>query len=431
MVLQMTDVDCAAACLAMILRSFGRRVSLGECRRRLAIGRDGTSAYDLVQAAKSYGLEVEHYLLSADRLDGLEGPVVLGWRSNHFVVLERVRRARGRSVTIVDPAVGRRRVAPSDLRASFSGLVLGFRRCREWSRGETGGRHPWWSVIDHLLTAEAWRSLAVQVLAASLAIQLIGLAVPLLTRTVVDQLVERPVEDLLGPLFLGVAAWLVAQALFDFVRGSALALLRTRLDAHLMTALFGHLLSLPLAFFQLRGTGDLSLRQGSTASVREILSDRSLAAILDGIAVVVYAGVLLAVEPWFAALALAAGGLQCAVVFGTTVKVHRIAERELATRADAQDFLGRRPVGDDHPQGRRWRVPCPRAVVGLAASESRQFPPPQPLGCGDRCRAARGPDARAPGAAVDRCSARDPGRDAAWERCWLYLRSPRCFSPRW
>lgn len=338
-VLQVAAVDCAAACLVMILRSFGRAVSLGECRRRLGVGRDGTSAFDLVQAARSYGLEVEYYLVSPDQLVTLEGPTILGWRQSHFVVLEGVRRTRRASVRIVDPAVGRRRLSLGEAKAGFGGLALTFRRGPNWSDVETGQRHPWWTVIDHLLAAEGWRRLVVHVLVASLAIQLLGLVVPLVTRAVVDQLMTQPTQDVLRLMFLGVAMWLFAQSLFDFVRGAMLALLRSRLDAHLMTALFRHLVSLPLGFFQLRGTGDLTLRQGSTGSIREILSDRSLAAILDGTSVAVYACILFAAEPWFAALALGAGALQCGLLLGTTVTIHRIAERELSTRAEAQSFL--------------------------------------------------------------------------------------------
>jgi hypothetical protein len=48
----MEDADCGAACLAMVLGSFGKRVELGELRDMTGASRDGVTALSIVHAAR-------------------------------------------------------------------------------------------------------------------------------------------------------------------------------------------------------------------------------------------------------------------------------------------------------------------------------------------------------------------------------------------
>ncbi|MBV9307328.1 MAG: hypothetical protein JOZ45_14375, partial [Acidobacteriaceae bacterium] len=50
-VLQMSTVECGAACLAMILGYFGRKTPLQECRAECDPGRNGVTAQTLMLAA--------------------------------------------------------------------------------------------------------------------------------------------------------------------------------------------------------------------------------------------------------------------------------------------------------------------------------------------------------------------------------------------
>src|SRR3954471_9447576 len=58
-VLQMSAVECGAACLAMILTYYGRRTRLAECGEAWGTGRDGVTAHALVAAARRHGLRVK------------------------------------------------------------------------------------------------------------------------------------------------------------------------------------------------------------------------------------------------------------------------------------------------------------------------------------------------------------------------------------
>jgi len=64
---QLETADCGAACLAMVLHSFGKSISLSEARDLLGSSR-GTDALSLIQASESQGLRGRGVLVEVDEL---------------------------------------------------------------------------------------------------------------------------------------------------------------------------------------------------------------------------------------------------------------------------------------------------------------------------------------------------------------------------
>src|SRR5262249_36454965 len=81
---QMNEVECGAACLAMVLSYFGRRTRVAECRTQCDGGRGGVTARTLVRAAREYGLNARAFAMSAEGLNSLNTPAILYWNSSHF-----------------------------------------------------------------------------------------------------------------------------------------------------------------------------------------------------------------------------------------------------------------------------------------------------------------------------------------------------------
>src|SRR5262245_6605245 len=100
-VLQMTVIDCGAACLAMVLGYHGRPTRLDEAREILIPSRDGVSARAILAAARSSGLRGRGIKLEVKDLKFLPTASVLYWSFSHFVVFEKYDE---KGVSIVDPA---------------------------------------------------------------------------------------------------------------------------------------------------------------------------------------------------------------------------------------------------------------------------------------------------------------------------------------
>jgi ATP-binding cassette subfamily B protein len=335
--MQMTAVDCGLACLAMILRYHGRHVSLSECHRQAGVGRDGTSLRVLAATARSYGLRTTAVSVEPTALHELALPAIAHWEGTHYVVLEAVSSKR---VNIIDPAVGRRSLDWTELAQGLTGSVVqlapgpGF-ECgtRRRTRAAREALRPLFEPLRR-----ARRTLA-QLLVASVAIQLLGLALPALTAVVIDDVLPSSRHELLA--VVGAAAGLLVVSQFAVIRLRAMLLigLQARLDEEITGRVFRHLLSLPFAFFTHRASGDLMERMTSTVLLREMLSTHAMTAVLDAGFMAISLAVLLAADLTLGAVVLVVGLAEVALLLVFQGRSRRLHQRHLRAQGQSQALL--------------------------------------------------------------------------------------------
>jgi ATP-binding cassette subfamily B protein len=332
---QMSMVECGAACLAMVLTYYGRATSVSEVRKHCGVGRNGLSALDLVKAARSYGLRVRaHSLKESADLRFVTLPAIIHWEFNHFVVLERW---TPKYVDLVDPGLGRRRISIQEFDNCFTGVVIvaepGAHFVREERKRGIGLRA---YLLSYLKQAPvAW----VQIIGASLLLQLFGLAVPVLTKIVVDTVMPLELANTLDLLGIGMLVISLALLVTTILRSLVLLYLQTRVDTQIMLNFFEHLISLPQRFFQQRSSGDIIARMNSHLIIRELISNQFLSTLLDGSFVLVYFFLLLSQSLPFSLLMLGIGAFQIALLLGSRHVIHELNSRELAAQGKAQGYL--------------------------------------------------------------------------------------------
>ena len=333
---QMEITDCGAACLAMTLGYFGRQVSLNDLREITGTGRDGVTAYNLVEAARHYGLEARGVRVDLDELELLPPASILHWDFDHFVVFEGVSRD---AVKVLDPGVGRDRVSRDRFSKSFTGVAILFEPGADFvqdGRHRAGRRAVLTRFLEPVLSR---RGQLAGVLVASILIQLLALAVPTLTGSLVDYVLPAGDRSLLATLTIGLLGVAGFQVLASLVRAKQLLWLRTHADRLITTRFMHHLLDLPYSFFLQRSHGDLMMRVASNSTVREILTSSLLSAGLDGGAVTVYLVILLALSPSIGMVTLAFGLLQVLVLALTRRRFRRLTADNLAAMARTQGHV--------------------------------------------------------------------------------------------
>lgn len=337
---QMTAVECGAASLAMILSYHGRKTSVSEMRERCGVGRDGLSALSIVRTARSYGLRVRAITLQENDFRFVSLPAIVHWGFNHFLVVERW---TSHHVDLVDPAIGRRRVTAEEFDNSFTGVVLTFEAGVNFDRG-AAKRHV--NLAHYALNyAKLAPFSLLQILGASLLLQLFGLVVPALTALVVDTIVPDKLQGALALLAFGLLILFVAQLTTMLLRSTVLLYLQTKVDTQMMLGFFEQLLTLPVRFFQQRSSGDLLARLSSNTIVRDTISNQLVSSVLDGAFVLVYLIILFAVSPLFGFLVVLLGGLQIVLLTITTRAVRELAARELVAQGKSQGYATEALVG--------------------------------------------------------------------------------------
>jgi ATP-binding cassette, subfamily B, bacterial len=337
---QFSNNECGLACLVMILNYYGKHISLSECRQECAIGRDGTTAETLARVAHSYGLRVKAFSVqNLDALKSIPYPAIAHWDFNHFVVVERW--SPKNRVEVIDPALGRRYLTHDEFNKGFTGVVLVMEPGVQFDRQLiTKSVYANWRIyIHHILSIPGLLSFFTQILIASLVLQMLGLTLPLLTKILIDQVLPLGDISVMTIIGIGIVILILTQPVAGYIRAILLIYLQTRLDSRIMLGFFEHLLGLPYQFFQHRSSGDLLLRLGSNALVREMLTGRTISVIFDGFLVFGYLFVLMALSPRFGTLVFFIGAIQVVILMVTTRSVHRLLQKDLATQAESQSYL--------------------------------------------------------------------------------------------
>lgn len=331
---QMTSSECGAACLCMILRYFGRKVSVFECRKEMGTESSGVSALDIKQTAQKFDLKVTAYTIDQDHLHFVNLPVIIHWKFNHFVILEKY---SAKEIEISDPAIGRYSVTREEFRNSFTGVVMTFEPDAEFDGATKHLSFKGYKYLSAYLKNHS--SLILQILASSIIIQTLGLILPFSTKIAVDSILPLESHKLLTVFGMAMVMLLLGQIISSYLRSINAAYLQTRMDSQMMRDLFEHLLSLPLKFFHQRSSGDLIMRMGSTSVIREILTSQTLSIILDGTLACFYLIVIFYFSPILGIAALIIGSIQVGIYLLTADKLQMLIQSEILAQSKSQSYL--------------------------------------------------------------------------------------------
>ena len=331
---QVSMVKCGAACLAMLLSYHGRKTSISEIREQCGLGRDGLSALNIVKAARKYGMRVRAVSLKENDFRFVTLPAIVHWEFNHFMVVERW---STKFVEVVDPAMGRRKISAEEFDDGFTGVVLMLEPGAHFKRENKPAKLSLGTYVRQYVQQAP--APVIQVIGASLLLQLLGLVVPLLAEVSIDQIIPLKMLSALDLFGLGMIMIVLAQLVTRLLRASVLIYVQSRVDLSMMLNFFEHLVSLPQRYFLQRSSGDLLARVESNGVIRDTISNQLFSTLLDGTFVIVYLVILFTQSLAFSITVVVIAGLQVILLLCTNKSVGELMSRELAAGGKSQGYI--------------------------------------------------------------------------------------------
>jgi ABC-type bacteriocin/lantibiotic exporter with double-glycine peptidase domain len=328
---QLTAAECGLACLAMVLGYYGKEIGREELRTIIGAGRDGTTARDILNAARHFNLRGRGVKLELRGLEHLPAAAILHWEFKHFVVFERV---SPRGVDILDPSAGKRRVSMTEFSQSFTGVALLLEPAEGFVPSEGDPKRRRGGLASLVWESGDWG----RIMTMSLFLQALPIALPLLTGAIVDRVVPRGDRHMLLVLSVGFGAVIVFNLFASLIRGHLLLKLRTVVDIRMTLDFLGHMIALPFAFFQRRSIGDLLMRLNSNVLIRQVLTSGVLSGLLDGVMLLGYLVLLFALSWTMGALVLLFGVLQVGVFLVTRPLRRDINSVSILRQSNAQSY---------------------------------------------------------------------------------------------
>lgn len=317
--------DPTLTALLVVLRLLDRPLDEAELRRRS--GTRGTfDLHAVLEAASACDLQAERIKVAPGQLARLPAPALVETREGRLLVLIR---GEGEAPLLLDPATGRE--APE---ARLTGQAVVFRHGRHDSSPSPG-----FGLRSFLPGLLRYRGTLVQLLGASLFIQLFAMVTPLFTMVIIDKVLTTGAMSTLDVLILGLGAIALFDLAIGLLRGSLLADITNRIDVDLVARLFRHLTRLPMSYFGARKTGDTVARVRELEAVRQFLTGPSLTAVVDFAFALVFLSVmaLFSIE-MTAVVGVAIVGLLAIYGLAAPLMKRRL-ERRSASVADSQSFL--------------------------------------------------------------------------------------------
>ena len=286
-IMQMEASECGAACLAMILAYYGKWIPIEKIRTDCDVSRDGSTAKNILKAARSYGLAAKGYKLEPDALKE-QGvfPCIIHWNLNHFVVLKGF---KGDKVYLNDPAYGDYTVSAEVFDKSFTGICLMFDPSEVFVAD--GSRKSLAAFTKKRLKGDI-KELILIILFSIIGV-LCGIASSMLGEYYADWIIGDE-QTLRLMKFIGAFALLAVSAVFgEWLKAHYLMKIEGKMAIVGSSSYIWKLLHLPMSFFSQRMAGDIQKRQSENESAAFTLIQTIAPIFLSSVMMGVYLFIML------------------------------------------------------------------------------------------------------------------------------------------
>lgn len=284
--LQQSASDCGAACLVMVGRYWGKRFSINRLRELASVDRHGASLNDLAGAAESIGFTARMVTASLDKLADQSLPVIAHWEGNHYIVVYKV---TAQQVIIADPAIGQRTLSREQFDQGWTGYTLLLQPTALLKKTEENSS----SLGRYFELVKPHRTIILEIALASIAIQIFGLVVPLLTQLLLDRVVVQRSDITLTAVGSGLLIFGLFRIAMTGLRQYLLIHTANRIDLALIVGFVDRTFRLPLSFFETRYVGDIISRIQENRKIQRFLTGEALSIILDLLTIFLYLGLML------------------------------------------------------------------------------------------------------------------------------------------
>jgi ATP-binding cassette subfamily C protein len=270
-VLQYSEEDCGAACLASIAKHYGRSFTLNHIREAVGTGQLGTTMLGLKRGAETLGFNARAVKTSPELLNRINEaplPAIIHWKGNHWVILYG---KKGKKCVVADPAVGIRYLSFEEIAESWTDwlmLLLEPDPVKFFANenDEIGG---FWRFFKRVWI---YRGILAQALPLNLILGLLSLASPFLLQILTDDVLVRGDTKLLTTVAICVVVMNFISRSLSFVQSNLIAHFAQRLQLGLVLEFARQILRLPLSYYEARRSGEIVSRLRDINQINQLVT---------------------------------------------------------------------------------------------------------------------------------------------------------------
>ncbi|EIG1939376.1 type I secretion system permease/ATPase [Escherichia coli] len=268
--------DFALSALVMLAQYHGIAVSPKDIEHQFDPEKNGISVNAWVLAARQVGLKSRLDNKPISRLPYLTLPLLV-WRDDgeHFI-LAAIDKATNRYL-IHDFHEDRPiTLSKEEFEERYSSKVISIA-----SRSSVLGKLARFDFSWFIPVVIKYRRIFIEVIVASIALQLLALMTPLFFQVVMDKVLVHRGFSTLNVIVIALVVVVLCEVILGGLRTYIFAHTTSRIDVELGARLFRHMLALPLSYFSMRRVGDTVARVRELEQIRNFLTGQALTSVLD------------------------------------------------------------------------------------------------------------------------------------------------------
>ena len=330
---QLDAMDCGPTSLRIVAQFYGRHYSLQNLRERCHITREGVSLLGISDAAESIGFRTTGVKITWHQLrDEANLPCIVHWNQQHFVVVYRIARKRGKWwVYVSDPASGLlkyteeqflkawiqsrelpnrtesaarpQQEVPSLASADFlagpangKGIALLLEPTPQFykEKGDEDKRLKLGYLLQYL---RPYKNYLAQLALAMLTASVLSLILPFLTQSVVDKGIGTGNLSFVVMMLVAQVVLVLGQMANNLIRSWLMLHMTVRISISLISDFLAKLMRLPIAFFDSKMVGDIMQRIGDYDRIQSFLTGSLLSMAMAVVSFVIYGAVMGGYDP--------------------------------------------------------------------------------------------------------------------------------------
>jgi ATP-binding cassette subfamily B protein len=283
----------------MVAAYYRKNYSFETIRKRCYISREGVSFLGLSEAADSLGFRTIGVRIPFEKLvENVPLPCIVHWRQKHFIVIYRVNKNK---IWAADPAFGLIKYDSGEFIQGWASTLLD---------GKPAGMVLIMEPTPLLFEKESEREISrgfsfllkyfrlYQKYIFQLALGLffgscIQLVIPFLTQSVIDIGINNIDIGFIYLILFAQLALVIGRMSVEFIRGWLLLHVGSRVNVAVISGFLQKLMSLPIAFFDTKLTGDILQRVEDNKRIEDFLTSASLSILFSIFNLLIF-GVVLA-----------------------------------------------------------------------------------------------------------------------------------------
>lgn len=336
---QLDAMDCGPTSLRIVAQYYGRHYSLQNLRERCHLTREGVSLLGISDAAESIGFRTTGVKITWEQLrDQANMPCIVHWNQQHFVVVYKIARKRGKwRVYVSDPASGlleyseeqflkawiqsrelpnrpqqgTSSLASADFPAGFTngkGIALLLEPTPAFYRekGDEDKRLKLGYLLQYL---RPYKSYLAQLALAMLTASILSLILPFLTQSVVDKGIGTGNLSFVVMMLVAQVVLTLSQLANNLIRSWLMLHMTVRISISLISDFLAKLMRLPIAFFDSKMVGDIMQRIDDYDRIQSFLTGSLLSMAMAVVSFVIYGAVMGGYDPTILGIFLSGSAL--------------------------------------------------------------------------------------------------------------------------